>query len=97
MFFVSDNFDFFTCKVTPGLRDTSKRLSFSQRCSGKWDIKKVVVSVSNMELCISSIGIKKLHIILCPVALHTALNRFMPIFQIALICGRFDLAGNYFT
>jgi hypothetical protein len=24
-------------------------------------------------------------IIFCPVALHTALNRFMPIFQIALI------------
>ncbi len=54
-FFVSDNFDFFTCKVTPGLRDTSKRLSFSQRCSGKWDIKNVVVSVSKMELCISSL------------------------------------------
>ncbi len=34
---------------------------------------------------------------LCPVALHTALNRFMPIFQIALICKRFNLAGNYFT
>jgi hypothetical protein len=26
-----------------------------------------------------------LFIILCPIALHTALNRFMPIFQIALI------------
>ncbi len=34
---------------------------------------------------------------LCPVALHTALNRFMPIFQRALICGRFNLAGYYFT
>jgi hypothetical protein len=27
----------------------------------------------------------KVLIFLCPVALHTALNRFMPIFQIALI------------
>ncbi len=35
--------------------------------------------------------------ILCPVALHTALNRSMPIFQRALICGRFNLAGYYFT
>ncbi len=61
MFFVSDNFDFFTCKVTPGLRDTSKRLSFSQKCSGKWDIKNFVVSESNIELCISSLGIKRPH------------------------------------
>jgi len=62
-FFVSAKFDFFTCKVTPGLRDTSKRLSFSQRCSGKKDIKNVIVSESNMELCISSLGIKRPHII----------------------------------
>jgi hypothetical protein len=60
-FFVSDNLDFFTCKFTPGLRDTSKRLSFSQRCSGKKDIKNVIVSESNMELCISSLGIKRPH------------------------------------
>ncbi len=63
MFFVSDNFDYLTCKVTPGLRDTSKRLSFCQRCSGKWDIKNFVVSARAIELCISSLGIKRPHII----------------------------------